>query len=227
MKRKLFFFATLVLSFLVVSCSNEDQSVISVEKEQSELIKIGYTFGKIHNECLAHVYARISETNTRVTIDDKGLRETIIAHINEFVASNVSTRSTDIDVSQIDTISIAEIRASLTDKEEYYIGKAITLQRDPALDELLDLVDGDTELPEKNKLAVICFITTLKASTEYWDEHLDEWMELFNIPRTRGWKEVAFADAWWGYQGMISSGLNPWIGGGTAALASGATLLFG
>lgn len=74
---------------------------------------------------------------------------------------------------------------------------------------------------------MICFITTLKASTEYWDEHLDEWMELFNIPRTRGWKEVAFADAWWGYQGMISSGLNPWVGGGTAALASGATLLFG
>lgn len=36
---------------------------------------------------------------------------------------------------------------------------------------------------------------------------------------------VVFADAWWGYQGLMSSGLNPWVGGGAAAVGSACACL--
>lgn len=68
---------------------------------------------------------------------------------------------------------------------------------------------------------MITFITTLQASSEYWEQHLSEWNELFDKPQTRASvKEVAIADAWREYQGLMSSAFNLLVGGGAVALAS-------
>lgn len=53
-----------------------------------------------------------------------------------------------------------------------------------------------------------------------------EWEGLLNKPQTRAsFASVAFADAWWGYQGLMCSGLNPWVGGGAAAVGSACAFL--
>ncbi|MCC8188258.1 MAG: hypothetical protein LIP08_12350 [Bacteroides sp.] len=52
-------------------------------------------------------------------------------------------------------------------------------------------------------------------------------METLNKPQTRANAgSVAFADAWWGYQALMASAMNPFVGGGMAAVASVCTAIF-
>lgn len=91
-----------------------------------------------------------------------------------------------------------------------------------------DLVSIHNEcLAKDRKLEIICFMTTYAASTQYWNENLIDWMALTNKPQTRAsFQNIALADAWWGFQGMLASGLNPVVGGGLAAVASAGTAIW-
>lgn len=91
----------------------------------------------------------------------------------------------------------------------------------------LQKVASDQNIPEINRMAVICFMTTFDASSEYWNSNSEVWLKLVGKPATStrvrieiNFREIAFADAWWGYQGLLSSGLNPYVGGGAAAAGS-------
>lgn len=92
-------------------------------------------------------------------------------------------------------------------------------------------VSNDTNIPENKRAAVICFITTYQASYLYWRENLLKWDLGLHKNQTRidaqKVESVLFADAWWGYQGLATSGLNPVVGIGAAGLASGLTAIFG
>lgn len=70
------------------------------------------------------------------------------------------------------------------------------------IDTLLQKVSTDPQLQAINKQAVICYITTYVASSEYWQEHYTDWAEILDITLTRtrfNWKNAAVADALYGY----------------------------
>lgn len=59
------------------------------------------------------------------------------------------------------------------------------------IDTLLQKVSTDPQLQAINKQAVICYITTYVASSEYWQEHYTDWAEILDITLTRtrfNWK---------------------------------------
>ena len=53
-----------------------------------------------------------------------------------------------------------------------------------------------------------------------------EWDSLTGKVYTRSASTVAVADAWWAYQGLMASGLNIFVGAGSAILASACTAIF-
>ncbi len=217
------FFPVLAISIMIAytACSNDESVRI---QEQSHLIKVGKEFAKIHNECLAYVYKDLTSAKTRTSLkNEMDVKQLFVSSINRYITQNttrvISEEDAPIKLSDYN-LSIDDIAKTLSEKETYYVNKALMSER-TSIETLLKEVDLDTELKKENKQAVITFITTLQASSEYWEQHLGEWNELFNKPQTRASvKEVAIADAWWGYQGLMSSGLNLLVGGGAAALAS-------
>lgn len=93
-------------------------------------------------------------------------------------------------------------------------------------DKILEEIANDKKLTYPKKRALICFATTYKASSEYWQQNIEKWKkENAKIPSTRSSfkfnvREVATADAYWGYTGMLASGLNWMVGAGAAAVGS-------
>lgn len=213
------------------SCS--ESSNIGSVIEKSKFIEQGKELAAIHNECLANIYVDLATLKTRAAISsEEKLKDAIISSVNRTIINCYpETRSSgeipEIKMSDLD-ITIDEIKSGLSEKERYYVEAAISLNGSSSVENLLIRVDSDKELSNNRKQAVICFITTFEASTEYWDKHMNEWLELFDKVQTRAsLKQVALADAWWGFQGMLMSGMNPIAGGGMAAVASAGTAIWG
>lgn len=220
--------AAFVIMMIIVAISCSDNSYQSIqEQNQSVLMKTGKDLAFNHNECLAKIFNDLTSVKTRAALEnDVIVQDMIIASANDYINLNNDILCR-IDKKDFE-ISIEEIEASVSKKELFYIKKAISMGTNMYFDKLIKDVEADNELDENRKLAVICFITTYDASTEYWNEHLNEWLELMNKPQTRAsLSDVAFADAWWGFQGMLMSGLNPIAGGGLAAVASAGTAIWG
>ncbi|EJX01584.1 hypothetical protein EVA_10312 [gut metagenome] len=150
----------------------------------------------------------------------------VISIANTYISQHCSTRATSESITQdMFSTTIEDIQASLSPKEKEYIEKALYNQTE-TFENLIKEVALDLDLPELNRQAVICFITTYQASSQYWAEHSSEWEDLLNKSQTRvSFGSVVFADAWWAYQGLMSSGLNPWVGGGAAAVGSACACL--
>lgn len=112
-------------------------------------------------------------------------------------------------------------------REKFYIDKALSL--DMSNSDLVNnlLIEISTDQDLMNKQAVICFVTVLEASTHYWNSHIEEWQQMLDKPVTRvNWGTVAAFDAWYGYQAMLVSVMNPIVSGGTVAFASGLAAVF-
>lgn len=227
-KHYLFSFIVILTIAFNYACSNEQQ--FPKQDSQNELISSGMQLAKIHNECLKKIFNDFElSTRNAIDLEPEEIKENIIMSINDYLSSinQVQARNTDVNKIYLTdyNMTIEEIAKTLSEKEKYYIDKA--LSHDIQLEILLNQVCADDMMEEDNKQAVIGFITTLEASTEYWNEHLDEWYEYFGKPQSRASLEtVAVADAWWAYQGLMSSGLNIIVGGGAAALASACTAIF-
>lgn len=209
-----------VITISFYSCTNSEETENQVLSKKNELIIKGEEFAEIHNACVAYIFDDLSKIKTRTFSYEKDIKKLVISSANKYVAAHISTRSEIIDISQIYKLSIEEIRAQLSEKEIFYINTVLSMNRNSSFETILNNIATDSDISRSNRQALICFITTLKASDNYWDTHLAEWLKAFNIPQTRRWKDVTIADAWWGYQGMLSSGLNPWVGGGAAAVGS-------
>lgn len=228
--KKHYFYSFIVILTIVFNyaCSNEQK--FPEQNSQNELISLGMRLAKIHNECLEKIFNDFNlSTRNAIELESEEIKDRIVMSINDYLSSinQAQTRNTDVNKVHLTdyNMTIEEIEKTLSEKEKYYIDKA--LSHDIQLDVLLNQVCADDVLEENNKQAVIGFITTLEASTEYWNEHLDEWYEYFGKPQSRASLEtVAVADAWWAYQGLMSSGLNIIVGGGAAALASACTAIF-
>lgn len=190
-------------------------------------MKKGKDLAYIHNECLAKIFDDLSYVKTRAVVkNDVDLYNVILESANDFITKNEEL-SSRIDKSDF-SITIEEIKAGVSKNELFYIEKAVKMNQNISIDNLIKEVETDNELAKDRKLAIICFITTYDASTQYWNENLMDWLELTNKPQTRAsFQSVAFADAWWGFQGMLASGLNPVVGGGLAAVASAGTAIWG
>lgn len=231
MKKKTFLFYA-VLSVLLSSCSsNIDETKVDTSSE-SELILKGKKFARVHNECLDYIYENTHKPQTRATNKVNGdLFSDIVDTANSFIAEKVAkTRTTSdgtmyVTKEMYDSITIEDIKAQMSPIELEYTNMAV--ENINCIESLINQVAYDApELSDIQKQAVICFLTTLESSLEYWQENIDKWKSDSDVgAQTRGhfefnWKEVAFADAYWGYTGMLSSGLNIYVGGGAAAVGS-------
>lgn len=117
--------------------------------------------------------------------------------------------------------SLEEIRSNIPQTDMKYINMVSNENVD--IDTLLQEVSTDPQLQAINKQAVICYITTYVASSEYWQEHYTDWAEILDLTQTRtrfNWKNAAVADALYGYQGLLFSGFNLMMGGASAAVGS-------
>ena len=206
-------FVIMVIGAFFSSCTNENEATIP-QNEANELIDYGMEFASIHNDCLAYIYQGLNSTKTRGYVA-ANMKEMVIPIANMYISTHSSTRAVSESLTQeMFSMTIEDIQESLSPREKIYIERALSSQ-DISSENLIKEIASDLELPEINRQAVICFITTYQASSQYWAEHTSEWKELLdNIPQARvSWTDVAFADAWWGYQGLMSSALTPWVGG--------------
>lgn len=211
-----------MIGVLFSSCTNEKETP---QSESNELINYGMEFASIHNDCLAYIYQGLNSAKTRGSVATD-MEEMVLSLANMYISKHSSTRTTSEPLTQnMFSATIEDIQKKLSPKEKEYIEPILSNQTID-FDNLIKEVALDLDLPEINRQAVICFITTYQASSQYWAEHVSEWKELISKPQTRvSFASVAFADAWWGYQGVMSSGLNPWVGGGAAAVGSACAFL--
>lgn len=213
-----------MIGMFLLSCTNENETA-NPQSESKELINYGMEFASIHNDCLAYIHQGLTTAKTRGCVATN-MEEKILSIANMYISEHCLTKTTSESLTQdMFSATIEDIQNKLSPKEKEYIEKALSNQTF-SFESLIKEVALDLELSEVSRQAVICFITTYQASSQYWNEHSSEWDELLNKPQTRATvADVAFADAWWGYQGFMSSGLNLWVGGGLAAVGSACAFL--
>lgn len=229
MKTKKTAIVILVTIMSVVSCSNKRDSLESNSTHET-MIQIGSEFAQIHNECLEDIYHDIKRDSIGYG-NRNSVENSFLSSANRFINNRSIKSRTDIAFFELEASyfkkSIEDIESSISIHEKNYIYACLKLDKNEPIEPLLLEISLDKEIDNTNKQAVICFITTLKASREYWDEHANEWSLMLNMPSSRAeLGTVAVTDAWWGFQGMLSSGLNPIVGGGTAAVASALAFIY-
>ncbi len=217
--------AFILLLLSTYSCINVEESMFHIQEEESEMVKMGKEIAKIHNDCLEEVYKDLINTSTRAApLKSEELEDFIITSANKYVSKNMTTRSEDTE-GEIQPfnygITVEEVKTIIPYREFYYIE---TILRNYAEINLIDELESDEELSYDQKKAVMGFILVYQASSEYWNKNLDLWSEVLNKPQTRAnASSIAFADAWWGYQALLATGLNPIVGGGMTAVSSTCT----
>ena len=227
-----------LLSFVVGSVYNDAvvvlfnrQQNVGMNENQLEMISIGKEVGRLHNACLDVIYNDFTGEGISRSIADEAIKNRFLASVNKFIKMNSEATRTDfVDVEiTMDSVdkTIEDIKATLSVREKFYIDKALSL--DMSNSDLVNnlLIEISTDQDLMNKQAVICFVTVLEASTHYWNSHIEEWQQMLDKPVTRvNWGTVATFDAWYGYQAMLVSAMNPIVSGGTAAFASGLAAVF-
>lgn len=221
--KKINYLVLLLAAVTVFACSNETEK--SETSASNEMIVNGKTLATIHNECLANIYDSLTtQKKTRaMDLHSDTFKARVISLATEYISkhtSNTRADGFDADFSVLD-MSTSDIMNNMSDRELYYINE--TLESGTNIEDLLLKASNDEMLQPINKQAVISYITTFAASSEYWNLHIDEWAELFNAEKTRAsfsWRDAAVADAFYGYQTMLMSGFNLYVSGGVAAVGS-------
>lgn len=231
MKKLITFFALIAIVVINVSCVHEEQELNI--KSSDVLIEKGILLASFHNECLEKVYTDYINSLTRSMTDSPNLvKNQIVLSINNLINEKLFTRSESdyVNYDDYNSTSINEIIATVSEHEMQYINRSITAEPE-SLSQILNEVSTDSILNVSQKQAVISFIATFDLSSEYWESHYQEWGDIFKIAETRAIEatiqDIAFADAWWAYQGAMSSGFNVYVAGGAAALASITTAIYG
>lgn len=215
--------AVLIIFFTACSSNLEEHPLL----QGNEFVASGKEFAIIHNECLMNIYNSLTSSKTRNSANCGFSKSDIILVANQYIAQHLSdTRAaTDSVYISEETFNktIDDIRNQMSESELNYVERVLSDAESNNL--IIEEIINDGNITDSNKKAIICFVTTYEASSEYWQQNIEEWKNnIANTPTTRSvefnWKEVATADAYWGYTGMLSSGLNLWVGGGAAAVGS-------
>ncbi len=241
------FYATclfILAASVVFSCSNqEDPANQESNHTQSELIEKSKQFASLHNECIKNVLSElktssIAHKHTSVS----SVRSNVFLITDNYIQGKHShVRNTQTNICYNDTIKdivsqdIPSIRNIMTTTEIAYVERSMVLyETDKSLDNLMIEVEK-SDLPHQNKEAILNFMTTLEASSEYWEAEGEEWIDFLekNLPEEElqkftfydkagkiQWKQVAFADAYYGWFGTVSTGGNLIVGAGAAAAGS-------
>lgn len=238
---------TAIFVLVAVACNNVNDEIspnneISAKKSKVELIS--EYIANFHRKGLDKVYNALKVQQTRsvdLTLYDKDkiIVETINSMMEEELVQtrsssliNVDSLSNDsVSIAMFTSISVEEIANNAIKIEKEYIDRFLNNLDDA--DDIKKIVLADEELSEENQIRILTFIDIYLDSTLYWSEHADEWADFAEKkrPQTRGLrlefnlKEFVFADAWWGYQGLLSSGLNAYVGAGSAILGSACSCL--
>ena len=223
MKHFYLYLSLICLSTLLICCSNDDTKI---EEEQpiNEFITNGKNFALIHNECLSYMFEKLkNQKKTKaITFGSTDFTNAIVTLANAFIDEKSSTTRADEKITNEQyEQSLEEIRSNIPQTDMKYINMVSNENVD--IDTLLQEVSTDPQLQAINKQAVICYITTYVASSEYWQEHYTDWAEILDLTLTRtrfNWKNAAVADALYGYQGLLFSGFNLMMGGASAAVGS-------
>ena len=86
---------------------------------------------------------------------------------------------------------------------------------------------AETELDEKDQIAIIAAVEIGSNSMVYWNENIDEWADVLSsgnksIKKWFNWKKVGAADVQGGVTGAVTGGITGGLAGaGTGALAGG------
>lgn len=246
MKKSFLFVITLTLAMATIahSCSSDDETPSpQTNQPTSTLIEKSKLFASLHNECIRKTLSDLNSTTIKSgQITPSLIHSNILIFTDNYISEKHSfLRNTNTNICYIDTIKsitsngISFIRNNMSDTEIVYVDQGMTLLE---TGEPLDLLMIDVEqskLPEQNKEAILNFLSTLEASSEYWEAEGEEWIEFLenNLPDEElqnftffdkkgkiQWKQVAFADAYYGWFGTVSTGGNLIVGAGAAAAGS-------
>lgn len=245
MKKVIFRIVIGLVSILAFeSCSSKvDEPKVESNEGMSELVVQSKEFGAMHNDCLNYVLdnlkniAIMSRSQSLTAQQIKELTKqyaNMYAHEN-MVNSRTSGNVISEDVSYEEEIDIPKFESQMTAEELAFVKKCIELKaNNESLSPLMSEVEN-SNLAEINKVAVMNFIATLEASTEYWNEFADDWIAFLseNLSEyelvSRGGSidvgQVAFADAYYAWWGTLGSGMNLAVGACIGAVGSGCSVL--
>lgn len=251
MKNFIYFFRfsvaslTLSIATVVFSCANNNEPALpSNTQDKTVLIEKSKQFATFHNECIKNTLSSLSSSQNRQNhiTSFSIINSEVYLITDNYINGKLSrARNTEVIASYNDTIKnitshdVTAIRNDMTPVEIAFVDHSITLyEKGEALDRLMIDVE-QSDLPITNKEAILNFMSTLEASSEYWEAEGEEWIEFLenNLPEEElqkfsfydkkgkiQWKQVAFADAYYGWFGTVSTGGNLIVGAGAAAAGS-------
>lgn len=220
------------------------------ESEVAEILQIGEQVGKMHSEGLSFILEELKKSpSSKISSDHKvGY---VVKAANKFIQSKYGTKTrianglpTDqfpqeyvinstltLNKQTFQQITNEDMKRQMSPTELYYVNyvenniEILTLGGN--FNSLKFNAARDSRMTAAQRKGIVCFISTAEDSYHYWNDNALEWERqvseytpIISVPAFR-WKMVVFSDAYWGWIGMISSGLNPIVGGGAAVAGSG------
>lgn len=232
--KKIMGLVALMFTMLTVSCSNEENEMINFGNEDYEILVYAENFGKLHNECLDYCYDQLNSMKLRSSknfASEVEFYEKIVEFVNqytkkEYSSSDLRNSNVFISLDLILSVTNEDIRKKMSSLELSYIDQIF--MKEPtdkkAIQELLLKLLTEKDLSNLQKKGVASFISVYQQSSEYWDERLQDWMNLkknsieqFKMTKVASW---VVSDCYWGWFGTVSSGGNAIVGAGAATVAS-------
>ena len=180
----------LMFTMLTVSCSNEENEMINFGNEDYEILVYAENFGKLHNECLDYCYDQLNSMKLRSSknfASEVEFYEKIVEFVNqytkkEYSSSDLKNSNVFISLDLLLSVTNEDIRKKMSSLELSYIDQIF--MKEPtdkkAIQELLLKLLTEKDLSNLQKKGVASFISVYQQSSEYWDERLQDWMNLKN-----------------------------------------------
>lgn len=219
-----------ILAIIISGCQNED---FSNENLQENLTS---NFGVVHNEVIGEIYANLPQSKTRSATMTKGEFQSLCveqAGISTLQRDNtLSPQLIERTIADVSLRTVDEIKVSMDDRDRQIIDAICIMIREGKNRSTIEGFIFNSNLNEQKTQAALNFYETYEASKTYWSEHGEEWICYIqeNVelkPETRAswyekisWSQVAFSDAYYGWQGTLASGCNVYVGAGSAAAGS-------
>lgn len=240
MKNPLYQFMVLcaisILSILMMTgCQNNSLSDEDIQKETIPNI------GVLHNEILDNIFENLMTSATRS--DKISAAEFQALCITEACKSVIEKDSSlnlqDVEdrLSEVSTLSVEDIKAHMDENDRYVIDAISQMLTQEITGADIREYILSSNLDEQKTQAALAFYETYEESKSYWKVNKETWINYIQTnvaldePMTRGrfghisWGQVIFADAYYGWYFMVSSGCNIVMGAGGAALGSAFTAL--
>jgi len=229
-------FYLIIISLVFIACNNK-------QIEETTFIPIDNEVGKIHNEGLARIFAKLNITpNTdqrKLYAIQADLLEQAVSIINEDIRVQAG-ESAYLQAQQMITKDIymeltpASIQAQMSNIETLVIEETITAVSNQAgakpVQQIKVQIIEDNSLSNTEKQRLLDMIDIIESSYIYWTEEIDasgpEKIRVGNQQKVsvRN-QQIVAADCIWFWQAGLASGLNPYVTIGASAVGSFAAWL--